>query len=323
MFTSATPRASRPLKLTLALALTLIAGLALNVPAGFASDPTDPFYTTDELCKVTLTPASATNPVGGSQTLTAKIESTGVTPPIYYNGVNGFLLPCWRPPVPAVPGEELPPPYNIDFLALSGPNAGQSASVPVDVNWSASHTYSSQLAGTDVWQASAKLPQFCFVDYSAAVGWEDPVPPECQGQINTTSVCLTFDPCNPQPLPTTTIVSNTSPIEWTAPVVTQASPSVSVASTKRCHTPNKFRIRPSVANGQVSSMTLYVDGKKVRKVNGSTESFTINAAKYGPGSHSIKLVTKFTNGSSVTTTKTFNRCKARAVAKRTQPRFTG
>jgi hypothetical protein len=299
-----------------------MATLAAIAPSAQAASPDgDPFYTTPELCKLTLTPTNAEVQVGGSQTLTAKLESTGVVPPIV---VPRDQHPCFYPlylTAGVAEGE-----LTTNFKAVSGPNAGLTESHPLDAAYTANHTYSSQLAGTDTWQATIELPAVCYVDWEEYYGWEGELPAGCEW-VGEQCVEEHYYCDDAIVSPTVTLTSNDSAILWVnlpaPPVEVQRDPSVSIAASKRCHTPNKFRVRPSAANGQVASMTLYVDGKKVRTVNGSTEAFTINGSKYGPGSHSIKLVTTFTNGKKVTTTTTFNRCKARSVAKRTQPRFTG
>ncbi len=343
MFHSAHARPVRRVRSVFALAFALIAMLAAIASSAQAASPDgDPFYTTPELCKLTLTPTNAEVQVGGSQTLTAKLESTGVTPPWVD---SEYTPPCYAPVwTDGVSEGEL----GVNFKALSGPNAGLSESHSLDTSFTATHTYSSQLAGTDIWQATIDLPEECRVDWESLPSWDgQPVPDECLDRVEcTTDGNLDYDcddesvDCNTsisevcpasntqsQVSPTVTLTSNDSAIIWVSlpapPVEIQRDPSVSIAASKRCHTPNKFRVRPSTANGQVASMTLYVDGKKIRTVKGSSEAFTINGAQYGPGSHSIKLVTSFTNGKKVTTKITFNRCKARSVAKRTEPRFTG
>ncbi len=75
---------------------------------------------------ITLTPASATNPVGTNHTITATVAGTG-------------------DPVPN---------RNVNFTVLSGPNAGLTGSAVTDSNGHASFTYVSTLPGTDTIQAS-------------------------------------------------------------------------------------------------------------------------------------------------------------------------
>lgn len=321
---SANRRNARSAKTLIALAMSLI---ALTVTAQAAN--ADPFYTADELCKVTLVPTANTNEVGTTQTLTATIESTGVlnflddVAPDYT-----CVYPFQQRPVSTVAmNSDIP----ITFEATSGPNAGLTATVNSDSNGQATHSYSSSVTGTDIWRAVVNLPNGCFIDWNN-VDYETnyDVPEGCLDEYNSRCwngeywyYCEEFVD-NTTVANTVQIQSNSSSITWIQTVVEpQREPTVGIASSKRCHTANKFRIATSTANGIVSSMTLYVDGKKVKKVNGSSSSFTVNAAKYGPGSHSVKLTAKFTNGKTVTTTGTFNRCKARTVARRVTPRFTG
>jgi hypothetical protein len=326
---SATTRRARRARNILALIGALTVTVAVSAPAASAASPDgDPFYTTPELCKLTLEPTTVDVLVGGTQTLTAKLESTGVHPPPDDRGTE-YGIPCLdeRVSVPVSTGDE--PDYGVQFNLLSGPNSPAGAFSVYDSNWTATHTYSSQLAGTDNWEATTEIPAVCVVDWYEYDGfqWQGPVPAECEG-IN--DECY-YQYCegsviNPTSSGMATLTSNPTAITWYSPpaqVEVQRDPTVSIASSNRCHTKNKFRIRPSTANGQVASMKLYVDGKKVASSTGTSEAFTINGRKYGPGSHSIKLVTTFTSGKVVTTTKTFNRCKARTVVKRRAPRFTG
>ncbi|MBJ7348451.1 MAG: hypothetical protein JHC87_07765, partial [Thermoleophilaceae bacterium] len=365
----------------------------------------DPFYTTDELCKVTLTPATSDNAVGAQRTLTATISSTDVFPIINQKDVQPLPLPaapCWNPyyyydasVTPDVPlVEPVPPgPYNgIDVLfeTTSGPNHPLTGHGTANNDGVATFSYSSSVAGTDAWKASAELPEVCLIDYSSLYYSDiqiDPstIPSVCidmycdpqgenpewcpnvevicepgptgatgiaAGSHLTGSIC---DECPTSPLSTSTsscdgppsdcvtslstcdasvalfkgpvvrVYSNAADVTWTkaAPVTAQAVETVGIATAARCHTGNKFRVRPSAANGQVSSMTLFVDGKKVSKTNGASEAFTIDAKKYSAGTHSVKLVTTFTSGKTVTTSVTFKNCKARVVKRETSPRFTG
>lgn len=355
MPTSASKRNHRSMKLAFAVIATMASILAVSAPAALAGAPidpsTDPFYTTDEICKLTLSPSAIDVPVNGTQTITAKLESTGV--PAWYG--TGSVMDQ-EPSAPNACIDEVfsknpkvlrqVAGFPVTFVASSGPNSPATVVVPLGEDYTASHTYSSSQVGTDIWHATIDLPEVCIVDWSQIYSGDDGsyyydgllVPEPCLGDLDGLDGCindageLDFD-CDDQcydeycgdssGVSAVTLTTPAAAITWVAPVVTQQTPSVSVSSSKKCHTANKFRIRPSASNGQVASMTLYVDGKRVRKVNGAVESFTINAAKYGPGSHTLKLVTSFTNGSTVTTTKTFSRCKARTVVKRTKPRFTG
>lgn len=105
-----------------------------------------------------------------------------------------------------------------------------------------------------------------------------------------------------------------------AQVQPQAEPNVTILGQKSCVS-KKFRISTSVANGTITSMTLYIDGK--RKASRASGSFVINGRKYKPGKHRVKVVTVFTNGQTVITTGTFDRCKIVTTKKRFKPRFTG
>lgn len=332
MTNSATTRRACRVRNILTIVVATTAMVAVTAPAASAASPDgDPFYTTPELCKLTLEPATIDVLVGGTQTLTAKLESTGVELPKYTESPE-YEIPCWSSyrSLPASAGDvQLPPELGVQFNLLSGPNAPAGAVSAYSSNWTATHTYSSQLAGTDNWEATTEIPAVCVVDWYEyeELGWEGPIPAECAWVQNECFDQICDDSViNPTGPDSVTLKSNPAAITWYSPpaqVEVQRDPTVSIASSNRCHTSNKFRVRPSTANGQVASMKLYVDGKKVASSTGTSEAFTINGAKYGPGSHSIKLVTTFTNGKVVTTTKTFNRCKARTVVKRRAPRFTG
>lgn len=100
----------------------------------------------------------------------------------------------------------------------------------------------------------------------------------------------------------------------------QVEPAVTILGQKTCVS-KKFRISTSVTNGTVASMTLYVDGK--RKASGKSGSFVIDSRKYKPGTHRVKVKTVLTNGRTIITTGTFDRCKTRTTKKRITPRFTG
>ena len=75
---------------------------------------------------ITLTPATATNPVGTNHTVTATVAGTG-------------------DPVPN---------RNVNFTVVSGPNAGLTGSAITDSNGHATFTYLGTIAGTDIIEAS-------------------------------------------------------------------------------------------------------------------------------------------------------------------------
>ena len=80
---------------------------------------------------ITLTPTSATNPVGTNHTITATVAGTG-------------------DPVPN---------RNVNFTVVSGPNAGLTGSAITDSNGHATFTYTGNTAGTDTIQAAFENSQ--------------------------------------------------------------------------------------------------------------------------------------------------------------------
>jgi hypothetical protein len=81
---------------------------------------------------IALTPASATNPVGATHTVTATVTSATGSP---------------------VPNA------NVYFTITEGPNAGQPGPIGTDANGQAKFSYSSTVAGTDKIQANIKTLQ--------------------------------------------------------------------------------------------------------------------------------------------------------------------
>ena len=53
------------------------------------------------------------------------------------------------------------------------------------------------------------------------------------------------------------------------------------------------------------------------------KTFTINSGKYAAGTHTIKLITTFSNGTKVVKTGKFKRCAIRTTSRRISPNFTG
>ncbi len=93
---------------------------------------------------LTLTPASATNPVGGSHTLTASLR-------------------------PAAAG-------SVTFTVISGPNAGKAGTGTLDANGNTTYTYSSSTAGTDTLQATYTVVTGGTITSNTATATWSPLP---------------------------------------------------------------------------------------------------------------------------------------------------
>jgi hypothetical protein len=106
--------------------------LALN---GAVTMDTNTIGQTIHLEGITLTPATATNPVGTNHMVTATVAGTG-------------------DPVPN---------RNVNFTVISGPNAGLTGSAITDSNGQATFTYLGNIAGIDTIQASFQNSQGAIV----------------------------------------------------------------------------------------------------------------------------------------------------------------
>lgn len=322
-------------------AVTLLAALA-TVAAAPASaqinDGASSVYTTEDLCELKLSPATATVNANGTQTFTVtfgtsdymkgEFEQGGIPPRPqgefrevpdtidYYQVLNA----CVYNEVASVVG------LLIRFEVISGPDAGKVFETELAEDGTATFPLvnNGQL-GTDQVKVTAMLPQVClYAMKDVGIGdpywWELLSPEACEESLIT----------KPEPesrvrpvdfglLPPVTIAANAA-VTWIAPPPVVASGGVSVSSFKSCVS-NRIRIRPSYTSGLRSSR-LVVDGKTVaRKTN--TSAYIINPAKYKSGKHRFRVVATYDSGTVTSNTGTFTKCKAKVAQRKVAPKFTG
>jgi hypothetical protein len=188
------------------------------------------------------------------------------------------------------------------FHVTDGPNAGAGGTGVTDANGQATFTWTSSTPGTDTIEA-----------YTAAENETDGSPSFIEGDPQLGQGAVAW----------TSAVKNWLP-PVTPPVTPSGVPDTALAISKKCQS-KKFKITASSTGGTPTSYTLQVDGKTVSKVKSTsgTKTFTINSGNYSAGTHSIKLTTYFSNGSSVVKTGKFKRCAVRTTARRISPNFTG
>jgi hypothetical protein len=312
------------------LLLTLIAALLVATgTAGSAAAATQvgnyTVYTTNELCKLTVTPKDAAAEVGTQQTFTATVTAIG--PPVIQAGSvdAGYydtLSACAYKQIDALEG------VTVAFKVTSGPNAGKTEEVPLNDEGVAKFTFTSAAAGTDVVEADLTLPDICFSQYTGVQ--EADVPAACANffperpTVDAVSQCpelqveAVVDNC-----PTVTL-SDTGQVTWSAPptvVAESIDPSLTFAKFNRCVT-RGFKIAPSYSGGVIQSSTLFVDGKKKQTHNGDAP-FSLSARSYKAGKHNFEVVTVFTSGKAASKFGSFTRCAARVTVKHVSPKFTG
>ncbi len=260
-------------------------GSAFAAPGDPANDP----------CRISsLTPASATNPVGTVHTVTATVTrngtfnpSTGKYDDCYINGGAGPVGAGWK----------------VDWQILTGPNAGSTGWSYTDANGQATFQWSSGAAGTDELGAQ--------VVYEVCPEW------------------WYFGECDPEDVSTDTAlptyhamktwVSNPPPTE--PPVTQLVDPKVEISVSKKC-VKRKFKVKSKNSGSyNVTKSTLYVDGKKVK--SNKSGNFTIDTGRYSGKTHRFKVVTTFSNGTKITKSGTFKLCKSRLTSRRLDPNFTG
>ncbi len=106
------------------------------------------------------------------------------------------------------------------------------------------------------------------------------------------------------------------------PVVAQATPSVDLPVLEQCIS-RTLKISPQYSNGSPVKGVLYIDGKRKKTVTKSSPTFRVAIGKYKAGTHKIRAVFTYSDGSVVTVRGTFDKCRARIVKKRKNPGFTG
>ncbi|MBI4898320.1 MAG: hypothetical protein HY827_08115 [Actinobacteria bacterium] len=282
------------------------------------------YYTTADLCKLDLTPETASRQTGETHTVTATLTSTA--PPITVPaevGAEAVWSACFRGNIAALVGAE------VKFSVTAGPHAGTNGTVGLDASGKALFSYTGTLAGTDSIKAELVLPDLCDRRYNGIIdfGPQADLPVACEYQYGETNLRCPWAIDNVvEELPVTcpyVTLSDTANVTWSAPqvVTQQADPTITIAAYKRCVS-HRFRISPVYGSGTVKSSTLFVDGKKIATNNGP-EGFLVNGPKYKTGKHNFEVVTSFTNGKSASKFGSFSRCKVRTAARTVSPRFTG
>ncbi|WP_246275882.1 PEF-CTERM sorting domain-containing protein [Methanolobus zinderi] len=154
------------------LILTLLVVAMLAVPAVAIENGND----IPEIATLYLSPESATNIVGETHVLTAKLT---------WNQINGDVLANFD-------GNDGIPGQTVIFKVTDGPNAGLTGSNVTDANGIATWDYSSSLTGEDTIQAFVTLqlasetremtvnciPEFKFESNPVTKIWKEPAIPE-------------------------------------------------------------------------------------------------------------------------------------------------
>jgi hypothetical protein len=104
-----------------------------------------------------------------------------------------------------------------------------------------------------------------------------------------------------------------------------AAPSIGVAGVRRaCTSASSIHVRISVnAPGKVKSVTVSLDGKKIKTTTRSRFTLRINMKKLKAGRHSLRTVVTDQAGTKKTSTRTIARCAAAKPKRQAAPRFTG
>jgi len=178
----------------------------------------------------------------------------------------------------------------------------------------------------------------------ANCGDKPPPPPpvyDCDGNpLPPGSTPPTPEECNPPVTPPVTPPADTPPADTppadtppagTPPADTPPAasgnvlPEQVVSGRARLRGPSgcvKQAFRARVSGRSISSVTFYVDGKRIKRVAGGSASARINPSRYGFGRHRVVALVRFTAESGTAARRlplTFRRCAQGAVA----PRFTG
>lgn len=132
------------------------------------------------------------------------------------------------------------------------------------------------------------------------------------GQMTWDFVAVNWTGCQTPPPPPTT-----------PPVVEQkAAPQANLALSKKC-TRQYMLVRPSADNGTIKSVSVYVNGKKIKTLTSSPFSYKLPMSKVTSPRSTVRVVYTFTDGSTATVSRKFRIC-ARLTAHRNQsPGFTG
>jgi hypothetical protein len=237
---------------------------------------------------ITLSPATGTNQVGESHTVTASVQNEDG------EGVEGAI---------------------VHFQVTSGPNEGMTAEAPTSATGKASFTYSSSTAGTD--QISAyyvNSHQTKYESNGVSETWEAPVTtptPTTKTTTTTTTTAATVTTT-----PTTTPTAKSGVLAFGAAHLA-SSASACVASTGYL---------ASVGGKLIASVTFTLDGHKVATLTAPNSHGAFATRVKLPVGSKEKLVIKvvFTAASKVhatTITRSLARCAA--VHHVSTPRFTG
>ncbi|MFY9265552.1 MAG: hypothetical protein WAO61_09020 [Solirubrobacterales bacterium] len=337
MYRSAILVRPRTGRLTLLIFAALVAALFAATGASAAQTVDGvTYYTTADLCSLTVSPKTATRESGQTHTVSATLAGTGAVPlakgnprdaDITLTGYDVFRG-CVLNEITAFEGAD------VRFTVTSGPNAGQTAVAPLNAAGVATFSYTGAGTGTDSISATIELPDICYA--IGQLGLEpnatDVIPPVCApppppeiDSITTTAVdCEPVLTAAAQSDCPSVVLNDSGSVTWTAPqvVVRAGDPSVSLSRFKRCVS-RKFKISPTYTGGQVKTSTLFIDSRKVATRVGSTAPFTVNPRRYKAGKHNVEVVTVFTSGKAASKFGSFSRCKARAAQRKVSPRFTG
>ena len=104
-----------------------------------------------------------------------------------------------------------------------------------------------------------------------------------------------------------------------------AAPSIAVAGVRRaCVSSSSIAVRFTVrAPGKVKSVTVSLDGKKIKTTTKSRFTLRIKLNKLKPGKHTLRTVATDQAGTKRTSTRTLARCAAAKPRHKAGPRFTG
>lgn len=319
----------------LAMSSALFAGSArAEIDGGWYT-----YYTTEDLCELTIDPLTATANANGTQTFNVKIGMSQKAQSIFEEG--GI------PPVPSAdPPAELPETIGywdtldaciygdvfkltglyIKFEVISGPDAGLVFETELAADGTVTFPLTNNGAlGTDQVRVTAQLPQVCIYamkDVGVGDPWDWTVmsADDCEELfIEPEDLADRVRPIDSGNLPPVSIAALGS-VTWIAPPPLAASSAVSVTSFKSC-VANRIRIRPSYSSG-LRSAKLVVDGKTVQTKT-STSAFILNPSKYKAGKHRFKVVATYDSGTVTSNTGTFSKCKAKVSVKKVKPKFTG
>lgn len=297
------------------------------------------YYTTEDLCELTIDPETASVISNGLQTFNLRIGTSKKMLSLFE--VNG--MPSQ---VRADATEELPDTIGyedtvgacifgeivnltgllVKFEVISGPDAGRVFETELGENGTATFPLTNNGAlGTDQVRVTAQLPQICLYAMKD-VGLDD----QFEWTVLSADGCAEVfsvvadsvervRPVDFGLLPPVTIAAAAN-VTWIAPPPVVALGAVSVTSFKRCVS-HRIRIRPKYSSG-MRRARLVVDGRTV-KTKTSTSVFILNPSKYKAGKHRYKVVATYDSGTVTSNTGSFSKCRARVSVKRVKPKFAG